>query len=115
MNDFSPQSGGINSILLTGIRSTIDSAAQHLTPETRAVLLGPVLASFTTRGTGKTPVRAFFRNAGGLEIVNDFRTIAGKQCLEDFRVNLIGQKSHSSVSKHDIESLTCIVEQTVER
>ena len=66
-------------------------------------------------GTGTTPVHAFFRHAGGLEVVNDFRTIAGKQRLEDFRVNLIGQKSHSSVSKHDIESLTCIVEQTVER
>ena len=66
-------------------------------------------------GTGAKPVHAVFRHAGGLELVNDFRTIAGKQRLEDFRINLVGQKSHSSVSKHDIESLTCIVEQTVER
>ena len=36
------------------------------------------------------PVRAVFRHTGGLEIVNDFRTIAGKQRLEDFRVNLVG-------------------------
>jgi len=70
VNDFSPQSGGINSILLTGIRSTIDSAAQHLTPETRAVLLGPVLASFTTRGTGRTCFTlACF--ADGLRVVFD--------------------------------------------
>ena len=47
-------SDSIAAILQSGIQSTIISAAEHLTPETRDELLGAELSRFAKGGTGKT-------------------------------------------------------------